>query len=129
MHYSQISSKSRAWLPRLLLRSDTFTPQEVCRRLRDERADDQRTAAVHAAAAQTGLWSARLPDRAAFKLGRTASRLPSVVFWYRQGISLEDIGRRLSGFGGAWDAEQALDAAAALIAEALNRGARVDLAA
>jgi|SRR5262252_9391455 len=129
MHYNQISSKSRAWLPRLLSRSDTFTPHEVRLRLGDERADDQRTAAVHDAAAQTGLWSGRLPDRVAFELGRSANRLPTVVFWYRQGLSLDEIGRRLSGFGGAWDAEQALDVAAALIAEALNRGARADLAA
>jgi hypothetical protein len=45
-----------------------------------------------------------------------------VVFWYRQGIAPCEIGRRLSPLGGAWDANRALAAAAALIAEALNHG-------
>ena len=57
-----------------------------------------------------------------FDLGRTATRLPTVVFWYRQGVSLADIGRRLSPFGGAWDANRALDAATSLIADVLNSG-------
>jgi hypothetical protein len=129
MPYQLISSKSWALLPRLLSRSETYTPREVRERLADERAEDPRTAAVHAIAAQTSLWSGRLPQRQAFDLGRTAGRLPSVVFWYRQGVSLDEIGQRLSPFGGVWDAERALDTAAALIAEALNRGARTEMAA
>jgi hypothetical protein len=129
MCYRHLSSKPRTLLPRLLWRSETFSAQEVRHRLRDQRAEDPRTLAVHAAAARTSVWSSRLPDRLAFDLGRTASRLPTVVYWYCQGVSLHEIGRRLSWFGGAWDAERALDVAAALIADALNRGERADLAA
>jgi hypothetical protein len=124
MSHRLFSSTSRALLPRLLARHRTFTAREVRHRLGEAQADDPRTAAVHAAAARTGLWSARLPDRLAFELGAAAGRLPSVVYWYRQGLSPHDIGRRLSMFGGAWDAERALDVAAGLIAEALNGGAR-----
>ena len=129
MSHRSSSSTSRALLPRLLSRHRTFTAQEVRHRLGLTQADDPRTAAVHAAAARTSLWSGRLPDRLAFELGATASRLPSVVYWHRQGLSPHDIGRRLSPFGGAWDAERALDIAAALIAEALNGGARAERAA
>jgi hypothetical protein len=129
--FQLISSKSWALLPRLLSRSSSeiYSPREVRLRLADERADDPRTAAVHAIAAQTSLWCGRLPDRWVHELGRTADRLPSVVFWYRQGVPLDDIGRRLSPLGGMWDAERALDVATALIAEALNRGSRAQLAA
>jgi hypothetical protein len=101
-----------------------YTAQEVRQRLQaDLRDGDSRTAAVYAAAAMTAVWSSLLPERLAFDLGRAANRLPSVVFWYRQGLSPQEIGRRLSPFGTAWDAERALDAAASLIAQALNRGA------
>jgi hypothetical protein len=84
--------------------------------------DDERTAAVHAAAARTSVWSSRLPDRLAFNLGRSAHRLPTVVYWHRQGIQPDEIGRRLSPFGTEWDADRALDAATSLIADVLNRG-------
>jgi hypothetical protein len=90
---------------------------------------DARTGAVHAAAAMVSVWSSFLTDRVAFSLGRAANRLPSVVFWYSQGLSEHEIGRRISPFGTAWDADRALDAAAALIAEALNRGEIGDLVA
>jgi hypothetical protein len=122
MQNSQISSKSRFPLPRLLGQRNSFTAEEVRQRLQIDRVDHPRTAAVHAAAARTSLWSDRLPERVAFDLGRTAGRLPTVVFWYRQGVSTHEIGRRLSPFGGSWDADRALNAAAALIAQALNRG-------
>jgi hypothetical protein len=44
-----------------------------------------------------------------------------IVLWYRQGVPLHEIGRRLSPLGGAWDADHALDVATMLIARALNR--------
>ena len=121
MHHSRshISSRPRLSLPWLLSRKN-FTPQEVRQRLQVETTHDERTRQVHAAAARTAVWSSRLPDRLAFELGRAAHRLPSVVYWYRQGLSMHDIGRRLSPFGGAWDANRALDTAATLIADALN---------
>jgi hypothetical protein len=43
------------------------------------------------------------------------------VLWYRWGVPPHEIGRRLSRFGGAWDAERAIEVAAALIARALNQ--------
>jgi hypothetical protein len=99
-----------------------YTAAEVRQRLQVDRSDDPRTAAVHAAAEQTSLWSSLLQRSAAFDLGRAADRLPTVVYWYRQGVSPCEIGRRLSPLGGAWDANRALEAAATLIAQALNRG-------
>jgi hypothetical protein len=129
MHLSSITSKSRLPLPRLLSQRVTFTPSEVRQRLRQDGAADPRTAAVHAAAARTALWSGLLPDKVAYDLGRTATRLPTVVFWYCQGVSAHEIGRRLSSFGGAWDADRALDVATALIAHILNTPGFLELAA
>jgi hypothetical protein len=117
-----ISSTSTRFLPRLLAQRNSFTAQEVRQRLQLDCPDDPRTAAVHAAAARTSLWSSRLPRRISFELGRAAHRLPTIVYWYRQGVPAHEIGRRLSPFGGAWDADRALDVAAALIADLLNRG-------
>jgi hypothetical protein len=119
MHRLFISSTSRLRL-RLLAWHRTFTPQEVLVRLRQE-LDDPRTAAIHAAAARSGLWSSLLSDKVASDLGRTSYRLPTIVYWYSQGMSASEIGRRLSPFGGAWDAEHALGVAAKLIAQLLNR--------
>jgi len=131
MHFPLFSlSTSRSLVPRLLARLPrtrwTFTPEEVRERLRQDGAADPRTAAVHGAAAQTGLWSSLLPDKLAFELGRTASRLPTIVLWYRQGVPPNEIGRRLSPMGGAWDADRAIDVAMLLIATALNRPELVD---
>jgi hypothetical protein len=122
MHYSRshISSRPRPLLPRLLGAGKAFTPEEVRQRLQIDHAADERTAAVHEAAARASIWSSALPDRLVFDLGRAADRLPTVVFWFRQGVPAQEIGRRLSPFGGAWDANRALDAAASLIAESLN---------
>src|SRR5690348_4292312 len=93
---SQTTSKSRLSLPRLLgPRKDTYSPQEVRERLQVDHLDgDARTAAVHAAAALTAVWTSLLPDRLAFDLGRSADRLPTVVYWHRQGLSAYEIGRR-----------------------------------
>src|SRR6185437_1393495 len=95
-----------------------YTAEEVRQRLQLTWVDDERTAAVHAAAAHTSLWCSRLSDRLALELGRAASRLPSVVYWYRQGIPAQEIGRRLSPLGSDWDANRAVLAASLLIAQA-----------
>lgn len=117
-------------LPRLLALRKHYTAEEVRARLHADSLDrDGRTRRVHAAAALTGVWTSHLTDRIAFDLGRAANRLPTVVFWYRQGLSAHEIGRRLSPFGTAWDADRALNAAAGLIADALNRGEVAELAA
>jgi hypothetical protein len=127
MHTSQNPSTLRFALERLgLLRKRAhFTPQEVRQRLKLDSASDPRTAAVHAAAARSGLWSSLLSRKVEVDLGRAASRLPTVVYWYRQGVSPREIGRRLYLFGSSWDAERALDVAATLIAKALNRSGNV----
>lgn len=129
MHHSHIASKSRFSWPRLLDARKGFSAEEVRELLQVDGSRDPRAAAVHAVAARTSVWSGRLPNQTAFELGRAAPRLPSVVYWYCQGMSAADIGRRISPFGGAWDANHALDAAASLIADALNRSDPADVAA
>jgi hypothetical protein len=128
MHPSERST-SRFTLARLLAQFPrpvrTYTPEEVRLRLQLDDTRHPRTAAVHAAAAQCGIWSSLLPDKLAFDLGRTAARLPTVVYWYRQGVPPHEIGRRLSRFGSAWDADRAIGVAAELIARALNEGSGV----
>ena len=127
---TKTSGKPRLSLPWLLAAHRSYSAQEVLDRLqRDQPDGDARTLAVHTVTAMTGVWCTELPDRLILDLGRAASRLPTVVFWYRQGLSAQEIGRRLSPFGTSWDAERALSAAATLIAQALNRGEVTVLAA
>jgi hypothetical protein len=118
--HSQTSSKPRFSLPWLLAPRKNYSATEVRQRLQVDRDGDARTQAVHAAAEMTSIWSSLLPERTMYDLGRTAGRLPTVVHWYRQGLSEREIGRRLSPFGTEWDAERALEAATELIARALN---------
>jgi hypothetical protein len=124
MHPSSNPSTSRFTLLRLLAQlprpTRTYTPEEVRLRLQLDETGHPRTAAVHAAAAQCGIWSSLLTEKVAFDLGRSAARLPTVVYWYRQGVPPHEIGRRLSRFGGAWDADRAIGVASELIARALN---------
>jgi len=104
-----------------------YSPGEVRARLREDSSPtDPRTATVHAAAAEIGAWMHLLPQEAAREdhLGLAASRLPTVVFWYRRGMSAREIGRRLTPFGESCYGDRAIDAASALIAELLNRRAR-----
>ena len=103
--------------------SPRYSPQEVRARLHDDNSQsDPRTAAVHAAAAEAGGWMRLLPNDAyrEHRLGLAATRLPSVIFWYRQGVSPEQIGRRLTPFGGGSDGDRAIAAACGLIAALLN---------
>lgn len=128
MNQFSISSESRPGLRRLLGKfsqtrtAPTYSADEVRLRLTQNELTQPRTAAVHEVAARTGLWSTLASDQVAAELGRAATRLPTIVYWYRQGISAHEIGRRLSPFGGAWDADHALAVAAALIAYVLNQG-------
>jgi hypothetical protein len=125
--HSHFQGTSR--LSRLLAQRKKYTAEEVLQRLQVDWEDDERTAAVHAVAAHTSLWCSRLSDRLAFDLGRAANRLPSVIYWYRQGVSEKEIGQRLSPFGSDWDGNRALEAASALIAQTLNDGAVPQLVA
>ena len=100
-----------------------YSPQEVRARLHDHNSrGDPRTAAVHAAAAEASAWMGLLPSDASreHRLGLAANRLPSVVFWYRQGVAPENIGRRLTPFGCRCYGDRAIDAACTLIAALLN---------
>src|ERR1700694_3181336 len=131
MHPSSNPSTSRFTLLRLLAQLPrpirTYTPKEVRLRLQSDDMEHPRTAAVHAAAAQSGIWSSLLSEKVAFDLGRSAARLPTVVYWYRQGVPSHEIGQRLSRFGGAWDADRAIGVASELIARALNEGSVVSI--
>jgi len=112
-------------LVRALRHREPYSPQEVRTRLLDEMSHgDPRTAAVHAAAAEVGAWMRLLPGDAAreHRLGLAATRLPTVVFWYRQGLSSEQIGRRLTPFGCSSYGDRAINAACTLIALLLNSG-------
>jgi hypothetical protein len=128
MNQFSVQSESRVnqWLRRLLglfpRSAQPYSPEEVRLRLQTDELAHPRTAAVHAAAARTALWSGLVSDKLAADLGPAANRLPTIVLWYRQGVSPHEIGRRLSPFGGAWDADHALAVAAALIAYILNQG-------
>jgi hypothetical protein len=110
---------------RALCQAEPYSPREVRARLLDEMSQgDPRTVAVHAAAAEVGAWMRLLPSDAAreHRLGLAASRLPSVVFWHRQGLSSEEIGRRLTPFGCSCYGDRAINAACGLIAGLLNSG-------
>ncbi len=81
---------------RALGHREPYSRREVRARLLDEMSQgDQRTAAVHAA---------------------------GVVFWYRQGLSSEAIGRRLTPFGCSSYGDRAINAACTLIGMLLNSG-------
>lgn len=127
-----LPSKLRLLWPQLLSNLDApeklqpYTAEEVRSRLRLTDLLEPRTAAVHAAASRTAVWSALMPERVARDLGAAGGRLATVVFWFAQGLTLDEIGRRISPFGGAWDAERAVDVASALIAYILNEKGFVD---
>ncbi len=125
------ASPLQAWralsgsLVRGLRSIEPYSPREVrARLLEDLSRGDPRTAAVHAAAAEIGAWMRLLPNDACreHRLGLAASRLPSVVFWHRQGLSAEVIGQRLTPFGERCYGDRAIDAACGVIAALLNDG-------
>ena len=82
--------------------------------------DTDRRRAVLATAAIPSSWAGYLREEEIAELGRVAWRLPTVVFWYQAGASVEEIGGRLGGFGGEWRARRALQLAARCIARRLN---------
>jgi hypothetical protein len=100
-----------------------YSPREVRLRLQPGGPlEGSRTAAVQAAATQVGSWMRLLPPDAAreHNLGLAATRLPSVIFWFRAGLSAEQIGRRLTPLGESCYGDRAIDAACTLIAALLN---------
>lgn len=98
-----------------------YTAEEVLALLGTEPADsDHRQRSVLATASVPSAWTGYLSSADAWQLGRDAYRLPTILFWHRTGLSLEEIGRRLGLFSGTWQARRALEAAAGCIAARLN---------
>jgi hypothetical protein len=80
-----------------------------------------RQQAILACATQPSEWVGRLDHGMEWRLGlRLYYRLPTIVSWYLAGQSPEEIGRRISVFGGSASALRALEAAARCIANRLN---------
>ena len=101
-------------------RSGRYTASEVDRLLGPNLPEsDERRRAVLATAAMPSAWLDELGEREARELGRLAGRLPTIVFLYASGASLEEILRRVGGWS-TWGVEQALDTAARCIAARLN---------
>ena len=101
-------------------RADRYTATEVARLLGPNGPEsDERRRAVLATAAVPSAWLDELGEREAQELGRLAGRLPTIVFLYASGASLEEILRHVGGWS-TWGVERALDAAARCIAARLN---------
>jgi hypothetical protein len=80
-----------------------------------------RQQAILACASQPSEWWDRLDHGTEWRLGlRLYYRLPTIVSWYLAGHSPDEIGRRISMFGGSASALRALEAAARCIASRLN---------
>ena len=104
-----------------------YTPDEVAALLNRSSCscphvvDASRERAILACATQPSEWWGRLDHGTEWRLGlRLYYRLPTSVSWYLAGQSPEDIGRRISVFGGSASALRALEAAARCIANRLN---------
>lgn len=101
-----------------LVRTPGFTAREV-RRLLQEGAASERGRAVSRCVARSTDW---LPPEADVVRcpHHYQQQLPRIVFWYSQGESVEQIGRRVSAFGTSWGVERALETACLRIADCLN---------
>lgn len=83
--------------------------------------EPDRQRAILACATQPSEWVGRLDHGMEWRLGlRLYYRLPTIVSWYLAGYSPDEIGRRISMFGGSASALRALEAAARCIANRLN---------
>ena len=104
-----------------------YTPAEVAAMLNRSACEccgwiePERQRAILACATQPSEWWGRLDHGTEWRLGlRLYYRLPTIVSWYLAGHSPEEIGRRISMFGGPASALRALEAAARCIASRLN---------
>jgi hypothetical protein len=80
-----------------------------------------RARAILACATQPSEWWGRLDHGTEWRLGlRLSYRLPTIVSWYLAGLTPDEVGARISMFGGSASALRALDAAARCIASRLN---------
>jgi hypothetical protein len=104
-----------------------YTPAEVASLLNRSACqcrgcvEPSRERAILACATQPSEWWGRLDRGTEWRLGlRLYYRLPTIVSWYLAGLTPDEIGRRISMFGGPASALRALDAAARCIASRLN---------
>ena len=104
-----------------------YTPAEVAALLNRSECtcadgmEPSRQQAILACATQPSEWWGRLDHGTEWRLGlRLYYRLPTIVSWYLAGLTPDEIGRRISMFGGSASALRALDAAARCIASRLN---------
>jgi hypothetical protein len=101
-----------------LIRTPGFTVAEVQQLLR-EGAGTERGRAVSRCVARSSDWLPPVPDvvLCPFHYQRL---LPRIIFWYSQGESIEEIGKRVTAFHTSWGVERALLTACYRIAECLN---------
>ena len=102
----------------------SYTSEEVAARLRPGGTcgcESERTRAILACAARPSEWLHRVDGGTCWRLGRLlVGRLPKIIYLYRSGLSLEEIGECISFFGGPGSASRAFDAATRAIAARLN---------
>ena len=104
-----------------------YTPDEVAALLNRSSCscppaiDASRQRAILACATQPSEWVGRLDHGTEWRLGlRLHYRLPTIVSWYLAGLTPDEVGARISMFGGSASALRALEAAARCIASRLN---------
>ena len=104
-----------------------YTPDEVATMLNRSSCGctpstaSSRERAILACATQPSEWWGRLDHGTEWRLGlRLYYRLPTIVSWYLAGLTPEEVGERISMFGGSASALRALEAAARCIASRLN---------
>lgn len=105
-----------------LIRTPGFTAREV-RQLLREGGGSERGRAVSRCVASSSDWLPPTPDvvRCPFHYQQ---RLTRIIFWYGQGESLDEIGRRVTAFHTTWGVERALNIACHRIAACLNHRPR-----
>lgn len=101
-----------------LLRTPGFTGREVRSLLREGQQTD-RGRAVRRCVARSADWLPPTPDVVNCPF-HYQQRLPRIVFWYAQGMSIEEIGERLTAFHTSWGVERSLQVACDRIAFCLN---------
>jgi hypothetical protein len=121
-----------AWLARLLgaptpaarrAGAHRFTPAEVKAALRQPAADG-RMRQIHQCLARVGLLADAWPARQRFRgLENYHQRLPRILTLYCRGWETDAIAAELSLFSTGAGVDRAIDVAAAIIAEQLNRQA------
>jgi hypothetical protein len=127
IHLQRVAARSLHVVDVLNRAVGRYTPAEVAVLLnrsagcREADVDPARERAILACAIQPSEWACRLDSGTEWRLGlRLYYRLPTIVSWYLAGLSPDEIGARISMFGGPASALRALDAASRCIARRLN---------